>query len=119
MPSEIPFFEALQKYVNATDIIKIYYGSASKKGAYPYGVISDPSPTDLEYGNQTFFDINVWSKDPIGADYEEKIDELIKLLNGHIFTDVKAVLHFEGKRPVSDPEFELIKKKITFSVRIF
>ncbi len=120
MPSDTEFFVGLQKFVNSKDIIKLYFEAASKKAKFPYGVISDPNSTDLHYGILTYFDINICTNEPnVGYDLETKIQELIELLDGHCFIKEKAVIYFEGKRPVSDPEFELIKRKITFSVRIF
>lgn len=119
MPSDSKFFIGLQEFINSKNIIDVYYEAASKTAPFPYGVISDPNISDLRYGVLCFFDINIWSNDPISAELEEKIEDLINLLDGHVFTAEKAVIYFESKRPVSDPEFELIKKKVTFSVRIF
>ena len=120
MPSDSNFFIDLQEFINKQKLFTVYYEEASKKAKFPYGVISDPNNTDLRYGVLCYFDIMVWSnEDPIGVDLEEKIEQLVNLLDGHIFVKSKAVVYFESKRPVSDPEFELIKKKVTFSVRIF
>lgn len=120
MPSDSKFFIDLQEFINNQDIFTVYYEEASKKAKFPYGVISDPNDTDLRYGILCYFDIMIWSNDePIGLELEEKIEKLINILDGHIFSNSKAVVYFESKRPISDPEYELIKKKITFSVRIF
>lgn len=120
MPSDTKFFIGLQEFIKEKDIIDIYYEEASKKAKFPYGVISDPVNSNLKYGVLTYFDINIWSNEPnIGLELENKLQELITILDGHIFSKERAVIYFESKKPVSDPEFELIKKKITFSVRIF
>lgn len=120
MPNDTQFFIGLQEFLNSKKIIDIYYEAAGKKAKFPYGVISDPVSSNLRYGVLTYFDINIWSNEPnIGLELESKIDEIIALLDGYIFIKEKAVIYFESKKPVSDPEFELIKKKITFSVRIF
>lgn len=113
------FFIALQEFVNKKDLLKLYYESASKNSSFPYGVISDPTESLLRYGKQVFFDINIWSDISIGEELEEKIEQLISLLDRKLFTEQRAVVYFEGQSPVSDPEFELVKKKLTFSVRIF
>ena len=68
----------------------------------------------LEKENKLLYEyIDEWKE------IENKLQELITILDGHIFPKERAVIYFESKKPVSDPEFELIKKKITFSVRIF
>ncbi len=114
------FFAALQKYVNENKLIVLYYDSAKKNAAFPYGVISDPVVSKLRYGTLVYFDINIWSSEPeIGFIFEKKLEKLINELDGLIFKDQNAVIHFETQKDVDDPEFELIKKKITFSVRIF
>lgn len=114
------FFIALQKFINSKKIINVYYEEAEKKASFPYGVISDPTETRLRYGKLVYFDIFIWSKDPdTGVALEEKIQSLINLLDRHIFSNERAVIYFETQKPVSDPEFELIKKQITFSVRLF
>ena len=116
------FFTELQKFLNSQEnkIMDIYYEEASKKASFPYGVISDPTETFLRYGKLIFFDIYIWSTEPeIGEKLEVKIEKLIELLDRKLFSEVGAVVYFESQKPVSDPEFELIKKKITFSVRIF
>lgn len=120
MPSSKNFFIALQKFVNGKDLLTLYYNEAKKNAPFPYGVISDPNESLLKYGNQVFFDILIWSKDPItGVKLEEITEQLIALLDRHIFSEQRAVIYFESQKPVSDPEFELVKKKLTFSVRIF
>lgn len=113
------FFIALQEFVNKSDTITLYYESASKKAVFPYGVISDPVESLLKYGALVYFDINIWSDSNIDEDFELKIENLISLLDRKVFTEQRAVIYFESQKPVSDPEFELVKKKITFSVRIF
>lgn len=114
-------FIALQEYINSSkDDIKVYYEEASKTAQMPYGVIDNPVETRLNYGKLIYFDINVWSKDPsTGVVLEEKVQSLIDLIDKHIFSEEKAVVYFESQRPVEDPEFELIKKQITFSIRLF
>ena len=114
-------FIALQEYINSSkDDIKVYYEEASKQATMPYGVISDPVETRLNYGKLIYFDINIWSKEPdTGVALEEKVQSLINLIDKHIFSDEKAVIYFESQRPVADPEFELIKRQITFSIRLF
>lgn len=114
-------FIALQEYINSSkDDIKVYYEEASKTAQMPYGVIGNPVETRLNYGKLIYFDINVWSKDPsTGVVLEEKVQSLIDLIDKHIFSEEKAVVYFESQRPVEDPEFELIKKQITFSIRLF
>ncbi len=114
------FFVALQKYANENKLIDLYYDSAKKGATFPYGVISDPVGSKLRYGTLVYFDINIWSKDPeTGLTLEKKLENLINKLDGLIFKEQNAVIHFETQKDVDDPEFELIKKKITFSVRIF
>lgn len=114
-------FIALQEYINSSkDDIKVYYEEASKTAQMPYGVIDNPVETRLNYGKLIYFDINVWSKEPsTGVVLEEKVQRLIDLIDKHIFSEEKAVVYFESQRPVEDPEFELIKKQITFSIRLF
>ena len=114
-------FIALQEYINSSkDDIKVYYEEASKKATMPYGVINDPVETRLNYGKLIYFDINIWSKEPnTGVELEEKVQSLINLIDKHIFSDEKAVIYFESQKPGTDPEFELIKKQITFSIRLF
>ena len=114
-------FIALQEYINSSkNDIKVYYEEASKTAQMPYGVIDNPVETRLNYGKLIYFDINVWSKDPsTGVVLEEKVQSLIDLIDKHIFSEEKAVVYFESQRPVEDPEFELIKKQITFSIRLF
>lgn len=114
-------FIALQEYINSSkDDIKVYYEEASKQATMPYGVINDPVETRLNYGKLIYFDINIWSKEPnTGVELEEKVQSLINLIDKHIFSDEKAVIYFESQKPGTDPEFELIKKQITFSIRLF
>lgn len=120
MPSSKDFFVALQEFVNKESIITIFYNEATKNAAFPYGVISEPQESLLRYGNQVFFDIYIWAQDPIsGVKLEEICEKLSVLIDGHIFPEQKAVVYFEDKKSVSDPEFELVKKKLTFSVKIF
>ena len=120
MPSSKDFFIALQKYVNVRKIITLYYNEAKKNAPFPYGVISDPNESLLKYGNQVFFDILIWAKDPItGVKLEEITEQLIASLDRHLFIEERAVIYFESQKSVSDQEFELVKKKLTFSVRIF
>lgn len=114
------FFEALQKFLNEEGPMNIYYEEASKEASFPYGVISNPTETFLRYGTLIYFDINIWSKDPeVGISLEKKVDNLINLLDRKLFSDVGAVIYFEDQKPVDDPEYELVKKQITFSVRKF
>ena len=114
------FFIALQKYVNENDILNLYFDSAKKTAPFPYGVISDPVNSKLRYGTLVYFDINIWSSEPeTGPELERKIENLINKLDGLIFKEQRAVVHFETQKDVDDPEFELIRKKITFSARIF
>lgn len=115
------FFIALQDYINSSkDNIKVYYEEATKQAEMPYGVISDPTETRLNYGKLVYFDINIWSKEPdTGVQLEEKTQKLINLIDKHIFSEEKAVVYFESQRPGTDPEFELIKKQVTFSIRLF
>lgn len=114
------FFIALQKYINSKKIINVYYEEAEKKAQFPYAVISNPTETSLRYGKLVYFDLFIWSKEPdTGVVLEEKIQSLINLLDRYIFSEQRAVIYFESQKPVSDPEFELIKKQITFSVRLF
>lgn len=116
----LDFFITLQEFINSQDIINIYYEEASKEASFPYGVISNPVETQLRYGTLIYFDINIWSSEPnTGIVLEEKVQKLIKLLNTKIFTKPRAVVYFETQKPVSDPEYELIKKQITFSARIY
>lgn len=114
------FFIALQKYVNDNKIFDLYYDTAKKGAKFPYGVISDPVTSSLRYGTLVYFDINIWAHEPdIGLILEQKIENLINELDGKIFSEQNASLHFESQKDVDDPEYELIKKKITFSARIF
>ena len=114
------FFIALQKFVNEKDIIPLYYEEASKYSSFPYGVIKDPKETDLRFGKLVYYDIYICTADDfIGEKLEEKVQELIKTLDGMIFPEEKAVTYFESQNPVQYVEFELIKKQVTFSVRIF
>lgn len=114
------FFIALQKFVNEQKIIPLYYEEASKKANFPYGVISDPIKTCLRYGELVYFDIFIWTTEPnTGIELEKKLQDLIKLLDGKIFSEERAVIYFEEQRPISDPEYTLIKKQITFSIRLF
>lgn len=114
------FFIELQKFVNKQNIIPLYYEEASKKASFPYGVISDPIKTNLHYGELVYFDIFVWTTEPnTGVELEKKLQNLIKLLDGKVFSEERAVIYFEEQRPISDPEYNLIKKQITFSIRLF
>lgn len=114
------FFIALQKYVNESKIIDLYYEEAKKKAPFPYGVIVDPNITSLRYGNLVYFDIVICTSAPtLGLELEQKIESLVNLLDRRLFSEQRAVVYFENQKNVSDPEFELIKKKITFSARIF
>lgn len=114
------FFIALQKFINEQKIIDIYYEEAKKNASFPYGVISDPVTTSLRHGTSVYFDIYIWATEPIiGLELEKKLENLVSLLDRRLFSQQRAVIYFESQKPMSDPEFELIKKKITFSVRIF
>ncbi len=114
------FFIALQKYVNENKLIDLYYESAKKKAQFPYGVISVPVMTSLRYGTLVYFDINIWATEPnIGLELEKKLQDLVNNLDRKLFPEQRAVIYFESQKNVSDPEFELIRRKITFSVRIF
>ena len=114
------FFIALQKFVNEKDIIPLYYEEASKNASFPYGVIKDPKETDLRFGKLVYYDIYICTADDfIGEKLEEKVQELINILDRKIFSEERAVTYFESQNPVQDVEFELIKKQVTFSVRIF
>lgn len=114
------FFIALQKFVNEQKIIPLYYEEASKKASFPYGVIIDPIKTKLRYGELVYFDIFIWTTEPnTGIELEKKLQDLIKLLDGKIFSEERAVIYFEEQRPISDPEYTLIKKQMTFSIRLF
>ena len=114
------FFIELQTFVNSNNIIYLYYEEAKKTAKFPYGVISNPTETYLRYGKLVYFDIYIWSKNPeIGVDLEKKVQSLINLLDRHIFSEQNAVIYFETQKPVSDPEFELIKKQLSFSIRLF
>ncbi len=120
MPNSKEVFIVIQEFINSKDFIKLYYEEASKKASFPYGVITDPVETSLRYGNLIYFDINIWSKDPItGEELEDITRKLINLLDHKLFPKQRAIVYFETQKPVSDPEFELIKKQITFSIRVF
>ena len=120
MPNSKDVFVAIQEYVNSKDVIKLYYEEASKKATFPYGVITDPVETSLRYGNLVYFDINICSKEPTTCDdFENIIIKLIILLDSKLFSKQRAIVYFETQKPVSDPEFELIKKQVTFSIKVF
>lgn len=113
-------FIFLQEYIKKLKIIDVYYDEAGKNAKFPYGVISDPTESSLKYGTLIYFDINIWSNEPnIGLELEEKLQDLIDKLDRQLFPEGRFVIYFEGQKPVSDPEFELIKRKLTFSIRKF
>lgn len=120
MPNSKEAFIAIQEFVNSKDILQLYYEEAGKKAIFPYGVITDPVETGLRYGNLVYFDINIWSKEPTtGDDLEDIVRNLINLLDGKLFPKQRAIVYFETQKPVSDSEFELIKKQVTFSIKVF
>ena len=120
MPNSKEVFIAIQEYINSKDVIKLYYEEASKKATFPYGVITDPVETSLRYGNLVYFDINIWSKEPTtGDDLEDIVRKIINLLDSKLFSKRRAVVYFATQNRVSDPEFQLIKKQVTFSIKVF
>lgn len=117
------FIVALLNKVN--EIIPTTYEEAATQGKFPYAVINSLVITDLSSGDLISFYIDVWTDEKklnATEELEELCDKIRNELSGEILkVDGVFAAHigFENQNSISDIDFDLTHRRLSFSARIF
>lgn len=117
------FITALVERTN--QILPTNYEEASMQGKFPYAVINSFVITNLASGDLVSFYIDVWTDEKkmnSTVELEELCDKLRNELTGEILKIdgvFAAHIGFENQNSISDIDFDLTHRRLSFSARIF
>lgn len=114
------FLDKLMVKINT--IMNTYYEIAPDNAEYPYGVVPNLTFSDLEYGYQCLFDIDIYINEQISeSSVEFYCDNLRKGLDGYNFKDDHIGFHigFDSQNLGKMTEQDSSMRRISFIARIF
>lgn len=113
------FKEKLMEHINKT--MNVYYEEAPSDATFPYGVIPTLSISDLTYGFQCLFDIEVYASELSDIDADSLIDSLRDALSGYCFrnTNVGFYVSFDNEYLNRFNDQDFVERRISFIARIF
>ena len=120
------FIAELVKYLNTVkDGFKVYYDRAPKDKEFPYGVVSGITASELEEGDLTSFDLDLWTDDKKPSATEE-IESLCDLCRNALTNKVISSagvfgshIGYEGRDTSDDREDDLSHRRLFYAARIF
>lgn len=120
------FIAELVKYLNTVkDGFKVYYDRAPKDKEFPYGVVSGITASELEEGDLTSFDLDLWTDDKKPSATEE-IESLCDLCRNELTNKVISSagvfgshIGYEGRDTSDDREDDLSHRRLFYAARIF
>lgn len=120
------FTEALVGFLNTVKPgFKVYYDRAPKDKTFPYGVISYVTASDLDEGDLTSFDLDIWTDDKLPSatvELESLCDLCRKSLNKKVLSiEGKFASHigYESRDTSDDREDDLSHRRQIYAARIF
>lgn len=113
------FLKILMPLIN--NILQTYYEEAPDETSYPYGVIPSLSISNLNYGCQCLFDIEVYINELSNQNVEKICDSLRENLDGlfYLNKDIGFHLNFENQYLGKMTEQDSKMRRVTFIARIF
>lgn len=120
------FIAELVEYLNTVkDGFKVYYDRAPKDKKFPYGVVSGITASELEEGDLTSFDLDLWTDDKKPSATEE-IESLCDLCRNALTNKVISSagvfgshIGYEGRDTSDDREDDLSHRRLFYAARIF
>lgn len=120
------FIEELIKYLNTLkDGFKVYYDRAPKDRTFPYAVVSGINATDLDAGDLTSFDLDIWTDDKLPSATVE-IESLCDLCRNALTNKVISLngvfgshVGYEGRDTSDDREDDISHRRLFYAARIF
>lgn len=113
------FLTKLMEKVNT--IMTVYYEKAPNNTPYPYGVVPDLSISNLDYGYQCLFDIELYINELSDSNVEQLCDLLRVGLDGYNYKDENIGFHinFENQYLGKMTEQDSSMRRVSFIARIF
>lgn len=104
---------------------KCYYDRAPEDTTFPYGVFGDISAANLNSGELSTFDVDVWTDDKLPSateDLEALCDELRNFLHERVIAREGVFLGrilYERREPPDERERDLSHRRLSFAARLF
>lgn len=100
---------------------KVYYEKAPDNAVYPYGVVPDLSISNLSYGYQCLFDVEVYINELSTSNVEALCDSLRTSLDGYNYQNSIVGFHisFENQYLGKMTEQDSSMRRVSFIARIF
>lgn len=113
------FIQRLMAKLNT--VITSYYEEAPKNAVFPYAVVPTISVSDLGYGLQCLFDVEVYKNELSNVDLEKKCDSIRTTLDNYSEKNSVCGFHigFDGQFFSRQNEQDLTMRRLTFIGRIF
>lgn len=120
------FIEELIKYLNTLkDGFKVYYDRAPINRTFPYGVVSGITASELNAGDLTMFDLDIWTDNKLPSATVE-IESLCDLCRNALTNKVISSngvfgshVGYEGRDTTDDREDDISHRRLFFAARIF
>lgn len=118
--------EALTQEISGMrDGFKCYYDRAPSDAAFPYSVLGAVTASDLESGDLSMFDVDIWTDDKLPTATEELealCDELRNFLHNKIIARegiFAGHIGYESRDVPDERERDLSRRRLTFAARVF
>lgn len=113
------FLEKLMTKLNT--IMTVYYEKAPDTAVYPYAVVPDLSISNLTYGLQCLFDVEIYINELSSSNVEALCDSLRTGLDEFHYKDDNVGFHinFENQYLGKMTEQDSSMRRVSFIARIF
>lgn len=104
---------------------KCYYDRAPSDASFPYSVLGGVTASDLEQGDLSMFDIDIWTDDKLPSateQLESLCDELRNFLHKRIIAREGIFvghIGYESRDMPDERERDISHRRLTFAARVF
>lgn len=116
------YISALRSHIDK--IVTCYYDEAPASASFPYSVVSGVYVIDLSAGDSMNFYVDVYADEnqhDSAVELENLTDKVRNHLSGAVISGENFTSHvgFDNRSNVTENEFDLIHRRLTFTSRIF